>query len=81
MLRNLDQPGAMRTCYLPEENLIGYPDHFVQSTTCHPMEFVANTIKQQSLSHTRIGVEMDNYYFTAAAFDTLKSAFPSSQFH
>ncbi len=78
--RGIDQPGAMRTCYMPAERLIGYPDHYVQSDECHPMQHLAQMIREQQLPEINIGVEMDNYYFSAAAYETLKSEFPKANF-
>ncbi|MFT5259204.1 MAG: ectoine hydrolase [Saprospiraceae bacterium] len=78
--RGIDQPGAMRTCYMPEDHLVGYPDHYVQSTQCHPMEFLTEIIQERNIPASRIGVEMDNYYFSAAAYESLKVGFPNSQF-
>lgn len=78
--RGIDQPGAMRTCYMDAEHLIGYPDHYVQSTECHPMEHLVEIIKQHGLSHQRVGLEMDNYYFSAAAYLCLQRELPNSTF-
>lgn len=78
--RGIDRPGARRTCYMPETHLVGYPDHYVQSTECHPMEYLAEIIQQRGIEHQRIGVEMDNYYFSAAAYQHLKINLPNSQF-
>ena len=36
--RGIDAPGALRTTYLAVENILKYPDHYVQSTERHPME-------------------------------------------
>ena len=36
--RAQDGRGALRTVFMPESNIIGYPDHYVQSTERHPMD-------------------------------------------
>src|SRR5690554_6688783 len=35
--RGQDVAGAQRTAWLPDNALIGYPDHYVQSAERHPM--------------------------------------------
>ena len=36
--RGQDANGAKRTAYLDHDNIVGYPDHYVQSTERHPMD-------------------------------------------
>jgi len=39
--RGQDGNGARLTAYLAPENIIGYPDHYVQSTERHPMDYLS----------------------------------------
>ncbi len=39
--RGQDANGAKRTAYLEHDNIIGYPDHYVQSTERHPMDYLS----------------------------------------
>ena len=78
--RSQDENGAKRTCYMHPDNLIGYPDDYVQSTEKHPMEFLGARIAERGWEGLRIGVEMDNYWFSAAAFATLKRVLPAASF-
>ena len=41
--RGQDANGAKRTAYLGHENIIGYADHYVQSTERHPHQHLAAT--------------------------------------
>src|SRR5262249_28753243 len=66
--RGQDANGAKRTAYLAHDNIIGYPDHYVQSTERHPMDRLADIIDSRGWGRLSIGVEMDNYWFSAAAF-------------
>ena len=77
--RGQDAQGALRTVYMSDESVIGYPDHYVQSTQRHPMQYLANVINERNLDANRIGVEMDNYYFSAACYTNLKSSLPNSK--
>ena len=78
--RAQDGRGALRTVFMPESNIIGYPDHYVQSTERHPMDYLAAQITTLGLDGARIGVEMDNYWFSAAAYQALQRHLPNSKF-
>lgn len=78
--RGQDANGAKRTVFMGEDNIIGYPDHFVQSTERHPMDYLSARITERGWGRARIGVEMDNYWFSAAAFAALQKHLPNAQF-
>ena len=78
--REMDAAGARYTTFLREENIIGYPDYYVQTTERHPMDFVAGVIKQRGWDKKRIGLEMDAYYFTARGYEALKNDLPDASF-
>ncbi len=78
--RGQDANGARLTTILPAENIVGYSDDHVQSTVKHPMQAVARVLTERGLAGARIGVEADNYYFTAKALEVLKSDLPSARF-
>ncbi len=77
--RGQDANGALRTCFMNSGNIIGYPDHYVQSTERHPMEYLSAQLADRGLAKGRVGVEMDNYWFTAAAFMSLQKSLPNAQ--
>ncbi|MGH7211406.1 MAG: aminopeptidase P family N-terminal domain-containing protein, partial [Acetobacteraceae bacterium] len=66
--RSQDANGAKHTTWLAQGNIVGYPDHYVQSTERHPMDLLSQIIGERGWDRLAIGVEMDNYYFSAAAF-------------
>ncbi len=74
--RGQDVAGALRTAWLPDSALIGYPDHYVQSVERHPMDYLAARLADLGWHRGRIGVEMDNYWFTAAAYRALATHLP-----
>ncbi len=78
--RGQDANGARRTSYLTDKDIIGYPDHYVQSTERHPMDYLSAKITERGWTNRRIGVEMDNYWFSAAAFASLKKHLPNAIF-
>ena len=66
--RAQDVAGARRTVWMAEDRCVGYAEHFVQTPDCHPMEDLERHLKG------RVGVEMDNYYYSAKAHAVLTSA-------
>ncbi|MGB7269334.1 MAG: ectoine hydrolase DoeA [Albidovulum sp.] len=78
--RGQDGNGAVRTCFMDPANIIGYPDHYVQSTERHPMDYLAARLIDRGLGKGTIGVEMDNYWFSAAAFAALTTHLPNARF-
>jgi len=79
--RRQDTAGARRTVWMDEEHIAGYPDHFVQSTQCHPMEHLASLLTDLKLNTSAIGVEMDNYYYSAKAHAVLVHELPNARLH
>ena len=78
--RGQDANGARRTSYLQERDIVGYADHYVQSTERHPMDRLSDEIRARGWDKRRIGVEMDNYWFSAAAFASLQRHLPNASF-
>ncbi len=78
--RGMDAKGALRTVYMHPDNIIGYEDHYVQSTERHPMDRLSEIIIERGLSKHAIGVEMDNYYFSAACYGSLLEHLPDAAF-
>ena len=64
---------------MSHDNILGYGDHFVQSTIHHPMQDLAGHLKARGLSGAKIGVEMENYYYSAKAHQVLASELPNAQ--
>ena len=78
--RNQDANGGVRTVWMTDDRVIGYADNYVQSTERHPMQDLAERLKGMGLADKRIGVEMDNYYFSAKATQTLREELPEATF-
>lgn len=76
--RHQDANGAVRTVWMSDEHVAWYPDHFVQSRTCHPMEMLAAIIRDRGYGTARIGVELENYYFSAKAYLVLQRELPDA---
>ncbi len=76
--RSQDGNGAARTVWMPKDRILRYADNYVQSTERHPMQDLAGHLAGMGHGAARIGVEMDNYYFSAKAFTTLADALPDA---
>ena len=77
--RNQDTNGALRTVWMGPENVRGYADRFVQSTERHPMQDLAKHLAAAGVEAGRIGVEMDNYYYSAKAHASLCESLPKAR--
>ncbi|MFN3986345.1 MAG: ectoine hydrolase DoeA [Rhodocyclaceae bacterium] len=77
--RRMDANGARRTVYMSEQDITWYPDHFVMNPPLHAMDHLCGEIlPARGWTTGRIGVEMDNYYFSAAAFAALTRGLPGA---
>jgi ectoine hydrolase len=74
--RGQDANGARRTVWMKPESILGYADHFVQSTERHPMQELARHLSDRGFEGARIGVEMENYYYSAKAHAVLVEELP-----
>jgi ectoine hydrolase len=78
--RGQDGNGAKRTAYMNHDRIIGYPDHYVQSSERHPMDVLSTILTERGWGKGQIGVEMDNYWFSAAAYASLQTNLPNARF-
>ncbi|QKV19347.1 ectoine hydrolase DoeA [Oricola thermophila] len=78
--RGMDALGARRTVMMADENIVGYEDIYVQNPEMHPMETLAELIRERGWGSARIGVELDNYYYSAAAHKALTGNLPAASF-
>jgi len=78
--RQMDSVGVKFTAYLDKMHIIPYPDTFVASQVKHPMNFLVDFIKEKKWHNKNIGVEMDDYYYTAKWHDILTKNLPGAKF-
>ncbi|MGP4068703.1 M24 family metallopeptidase [Halobacillus sp. B29] len=78
--RYQDANGARVTTWIYDENVIAYPDYYVHSEIYHPMDFISEILTQIGHGNRRVGVEMDQYYFTGMALERLKKGMPEAVF-
>ncbi|MEW9804763.1 ectoine hydrolase DoeA [Mesorhizobium sp. ZMM04-5] len=75
-----DANGAVRTVWMEDERVAGYNDRYVQSTVHHPMQDLAHRLREWGYAGKRIGVELENYYFSAKAYLVLREELPDAEF-
>ncbi len=78
--RGMDANGAKRTVFMGHDDILGYDDTYVQNPEKHPMEDLSKHIRARGLDTGRIGIELDNYYFSAAAYLSLTKELPAVKF-
>lgn len=76
--RNMDAVGATKTCYVDAANIHGYSDDYVMSDQRHAMQNLVGLLRSRGWADKRIGVEMENYYYTAKAHAVLCSELPNA---
>lgn len=77
--RRQDGNGAFRTVWMDADRVRPYTDNYVQSTTRHPMQHLAEIIRDTGYAGRRVGLELENYYFSAKAFLTLREELPEAE--
>ena len=70
--RGMDANGAKLTVFMQHENIIGYPDYYVQNPEKHPMDYLSEILTEKNWAQKTIGVEKDNYYFSASCLESLQ---------
>lgn len=79
-LREMDARGAFRTCWLPEDQVVGYPERYVQQPHVHPFDWIAVALRRRGLvaaaARGCVGLEMDSPCFTPRAYRALSHALP-----
>ena len=78
--RGMDAQGAKRTVFMAHDNIVGYDDTYVQNPLRHPMDQLSAIIAARGWAKARIGVEMDNYWFSAAANESLRKHLKEAKF-
>lgn len=76
--RKQDANGGRRTVWMSDDHVQGYADSYIQSTVSHPMEDLAKRLADMGHARARIGVEMENYYYSAKAHAVLDAELPEA---
>ncbi|MFF0944532.1 M24 family metallopeptidase [Kocuria sp. CPCC 205300] len=79
-LREMDARGAFRTARLPPEQIVGYPERYVQHPHLHPFDWVALALRRRGrvapAARGCVGLEMDSHFFSPKGYRSLVHALP-----
>ncbi|GGA93252.1 M24 family metallopeptidase [Agarivorans gilvus] len=77
--RAMDRNAALLKCFMQRDNLVGYPEKYVQNIDEHPMTWIGENIFQKNgWSGCVIATERDNYYYSAEAHFRLAATLPNA---
>lgn len=74
--RAMDRNGALLTTWLSPENVYGYEDEYMEMLGGDPMAFLTKRLAERGLDQCALGVEMDNYWFSARDYLRLTRDLP-----
>jgi len=77
--RRMDANGARRTVYMDEAQILDYSDDHVMSTERHAFGQLAGLLDGMGHGSASVGVELDNYYYSAAAHQHLCAGLPDAE--
>ncbi|MHA6346380.1 M24 family metallopeptidase [Roseivivax sp. CAU 1761] len=77
--RRMDANGALLTVWMGDEYVVGYPDLFIQNPDIHPMQDLSQHIRALGLDTAVIGVEKENFYYSAKAHEELLKMLPEAE--
>ncbi len=72
--RTQDKAGAAQTTWLDPRDLLDWPEEHVQHPDHHPVDALVLALRDRGWT-SGIGVEMDNYYYSATSHRILEHAF------
>ena len=78
--RQQDANGAKLTVHMGHDSILFYPDSYVMAFDRHPMDHLSKLLQERGWARAVIGVEMDNYYFSAACLESLRRNLPNARF-
>ena len=65
--RAMDAAGGLLTAWMKPENIVGFPEDYVQQSDRHPMDWIAEWVIAKGWGKRRIGIELEAYYFSPKA--------------
>jgi Xaa-Pro dipeptidase len=78
--RAMDAPGARLAGWLQPQNVVGYPETYIQQERVHASDWIGSYVADLGFGAQRIGYESDTYYFSPRSLRHLQQALPQAQF-
>lgn len=79
--RAMDAAGGLLTAWMNPENVVGFPEDYVQRPDRHPMDWIATWITQKGWGRGEIGIELEAYYYSPKAHARLTAGLPNATIH
>jgi ectoine hydrolase len=70
--RAMDTGGARLSTWLEDRQILGFPEDYVQQRDRHPLDWLAAELNARKLSYGVVALEMDSYYFSPRAYESLR---------
>jgi Xaa-Pro dipeptidase len=77
--REMDAGAASFTTYLPQDQVVPFPESLVQRSDAHPAQFMGDWMASKGCDGKRIGYESDVYFLTPAGVSHLQSRTPNAR--
>ncbi|WP_040157033.1 M24 family metallopeptidase [Mobilicoccus massiliensis] len=78
--REMDAKGAHRTTWLPDEQIVAYPERYVHRPHLHPFDWVAFALRRRwqvaPASKGVVGMEMDSHFTSPKGYRALEHGVP-----
>lgn len=76
-MREMDALGAHRTAIRYGDDVLGYPEHLVHRPDTHPMEWVAEQLRERGFAtRGRVAFEGDAHFFAVRSYLALRDRLP-----
>ncbi len=75
----MDAAGGKLTVWMASEQVIGYPESYVQQDDRHPMDWIGRWIVDRGWGSQRIAVELESYYYSPRAHARFTAALPNAR--
>ena len=78
--RAMDAAGGKLTAWMGQENVVGFPESYVQQLDRHPMDWIAAHVAERGWGARRIGIELEAYYYSPKAHARFTGGLPEATF-
>lgn len=76
--RAMDAAGGRLTAWMAPDNVVGFPESYVQQPDRHPMDWIAALIVERGWARRRIAIELEAYYYSPKAHAHLIAGLPAA---
>jgi Xaa-Pro dipeptidase len=80
IVRLMDVNCAEHSTFLAAENVIGYPEEYIGAHGRHPMQYIAQCIRERGWQPLRTGIEKGAAFFTVRSYEILRESLPGADF-